>query len=91
MTRQEMQKALETGFNKQGRHLSESMRIQYLSALQKPQKHWSETDYRGFKIEGRNGRYFCNDLPHMIFTSVPNAHKAVDRCLEVRALMAEEV
>lgn len=80
-----------TGYNRQGRTISDSMRVrafQQFIAAQKPASVFQEFDYRGFEVSGSSGRWFVKDHPS-IFTSKAKTCEAVDRCLALRAEMAE--
>ena len=85
MTRSQIEESLQTGFNPQGRRVSESMRVKYLAALSGPQAQFRSFQYRGMIVDGKCGKYFVDGLPHMIFTSTQGAKDAIDRCLTLRA------
>jgi len=89
MTNAEMRTALATGFNKQGRRVSDSMSAKYFVALHQAEldKQFDE-EYRGFRISGKRGtgHVFVENW-QTIYTSVKKAREAVDRCLELRAMM----
>lgn len=87
-----MQNALASGFNKQGRSLSEAMRIKYLTALAATQRpEFKFFEYRGFKVEGGSGKYFIDGMSHTITTSVQKSKDAIDRLIEIRAELAEDL
>ena len=89
MTHQEMREALRTGFNRQGRTLSDAMRMKYLIALEPPKnpKTFAPIEYRGMTISGtvgdytvtQNGRFWQRN-----FTSVQKTKDAIDYCLKIR-------
>ena len=91
MTAQQMQTALRTGFNPQGRHVSSSMAVKYMAALgtfqPKPLAHY---DYRGFEISGKSGRWYVKGETNWqtIYTSEAKARAAVDACLALRSILA---
>ncbi len=88
MTREEMQKALRTGFNPQGRAVSFSMAVKYHNALAKPQMaKFSRKDYRGFEVSGGKGHWYVNGW-QTIYTSEKKAMSAIDTCLALRELLA---
>jgi hypothetical protein len=89
MTSAEMRTALATGFNKQGRRVSDSMSSKYLASLhQREMNKQFQEEYRGFQISGKRGtgHVFVSNW-QKIFTSVRAARGAVDCCLEIRSLM----
>lgn len=76
-------------FNKQGRHVSDSMRVRQFTAYlasRKPRPDFQSESYRGFEISGRERKWFVKNDPR-IFTSKDNAKRAVDITLELRELV----
>jgi hypothetical protein len=88
MTRTQMETALQTGFNWQGRTLSETARAKYLAALTPPRVAFTVEDYCGFEVSGKNGRWFVGAWP-TIYTSRQNAMEAVDNCVALRQSLRE--
>ena len=89
MTPGDMQRALLTGFNHQGRTVSDSMRANYLAEIADAKPALRKEEYRGFAIEGRSSKWFVATFP-IIFHSHRAAREAVDRCLALRAELAKE-
>ena len=92
MTLAQMQTALETGFNPQGRHLSESMVLKYRAALDADHpKPFAHKLYRGFEISGRAGHWYVRGESNWstIYTSEKKARLAVDACLGIRHISAQ--
>lgn len=89
MTTQEMQTALASGFNKQGRSVSLTMRVNYLYAVTRP-KEQTEEDYRGMTIQGCAGTWTVTDkrIWPGRYTSNTTARAAVDACWALRAEVA---
>lgn len=88
MTRDEMESALRTGYNKQGRILSESMRLKYFAAMApvvpKPRH---DEQYRGMEIWGHAGHWGVREDGKVwprSFTSTAAARAAIDRCWQIR-------
>ena len=80
------------GFNRQGRSISESMRLRdfkkFLSTA--PKISLPETVlYCGFEITGRKSKWFLSNSDPRIFKSLKEAKDAVDTCLGLRALLTE--
>jgi hypothetical protein len=88
-----MQTALLTGFNPQGRRVSESIGAKYLAALSEQQsKPFKRYQYHGHEINGSSGRWFVmgeKSWPQ-IFTSESKARTAVDKCLSLRKELANQ-
>ena len=81
-----------SGFNKQGRAVSESMRLnefkRYCAAQKPAARH--EENYRGFAIaRGYRGAWIVTETGCRVwpasFSSLAKARAAVDRCHEIRA------
>lgn len=91
MTQQEITKALETGYNKQGRTLSMSMRVKYLAALSPTPRNLIDMEYRSMQIGGVVGRYSVRENTSLwprSFTSMASARAAIDACYAIRAEVA---
>ncbi len=89
MTPNEMQSSLLTGFNKQGRRVSETMAVKYMLAINRAQANKFVTEqYHGFEVSGGNGHWYVSGW-QTIYTSRAKAIAAVDACLELRAMLAE--
>lgn len=78
-------------FNKQGRRVSDSMRLKYFltatAGMKRPPI--QRFEYRGFEISGRAGQWFKKEIASggsdpRIFTSRAKAISAADACLAVR-------
>ena len=83
-------------FNRQGREVSDSMRLKYFSDWErshKPQHEFTRTNYRGFTIMGIVGKglYVQGEgrIWQIGFTTEAKAKEAVDRCLALRSELGE--
>lgn len=87
-----MRRAQQPGLNRQGRAVSDSMRVasfrRYLGTLP-PAPALPETfAYRGFEITGRRQRWFIEGRDPRVFKSRRAAERAVDACIALREEVA---
>lgn len=91
MTCHQMDLALQTGYNGQGRAVSQSMKAKYFKAAwdakQAGQARREKLDYRGFVIEGATGQHWfvTGAKPwQTMYETKAKAMLAVDACMTLR-------
>jgi hypothetical protein len=74
-------------FNKQGRMVSDSMRVKIFLAASKPRRAPIAIEYQGCKITGHGSKRWIHGACSFpcSFPSIREAKAAIDRCFEMRA------